>query len=397
MPTQSHVLHLHPLDNVFVALVDLPEGHRLAQENIICRQAVPAGHKVASAPIPAGASITKYGQIIGMANCDIRAGDHVHTHNLGMGSFERDYAVGQDVRPPLDPADPPEFFQGIVRPDGRVATRNYIGVISTVNCSSSVVRLIADEFRSEALAEYPGVDGIVPICHGLGCGMAGSGTGFEYLRDSLAGYSRHPNFAGVLFIGLGCEVMQVDAVVDRKERRANLMVQTMTIQEKGGTRRTIQEAVARVREMLPVAAGARRGPVPAGRLIVGLECGGSDALSGITAKGLVFMDTPGYDPVSLNGIVAGGANLICFTTGRGPFTAAGRCLRSNLPPTRLCTHAWPRTWTSTAARLQTGKPRSQSLEALFFGACRRLPPAAGLKANCPASATTSSFPGKSVP
>jgi altronate hydrolase len=425
MPTQFHVLQLHPLDNVCVALVDLPEGHRLAQENIICRAPIPAGHKVASAPIPAGANVTKYGQIIGMAIRDIQAGDHVHTHNLGMGRFERDYAIGEDVRLPAAPVSVPEFFQGIVRPDGRVGTRNYIGVISTVNCSSSVARLVAEQFRAETLAEYPAVDGVVPICHGLGCGMAGSGRGFEYLREILAGYSRHPNFAGVLFIGLGCEVMQVEAVTGRFGEAANPLVQAMTIQEKGGTRRTVQEAAARVREMVAAAAGVRRRPVPADRLVVGLECGGSDALSGITAnpalgaavdlvvgqggtavlgetpeiygaehlltrravsrevaekligcirwwedytsklggemdnnptpgnkagglttilekslgavakggtthlvevyryaapvtaRGLVFMDTPGYDPVSLTGMVAGGANLICFTTGRG--------------------------------------------------------------------------------
>ncbi len=424
MPGKPDVLRLHPLDNVLVALADLPEGAPVADGTIICRGPIPAGHKVASAPIGAGAGVTKYGQVIGAATRDIRAGDHVHTHNLGMGRFERDYAIGEDVRPQAEPPDPPEFFQGIVRPDGRVATRNYIGVISTVNCSSSVTRLVADQFRGQALADYPEVDGVVPICHGLGCGMAGSGRGFEYLKDSLAGYSRHPNFAGVLFIGLGCEVMQIGALADRTGDAASLLVQAMTIQEKGGTRRTVEAAVARVREML-AAAGVRRQPVPAGRLIVGLECGGSDALSGITAnpalgaavdllvgqggtailgetpeiygaehlltrravsrevaekliacirwwedytntlggemdnnptpgnkagglttilekslgavakggttnlidvyryaepvtaKGFVFMDTPGYDPVSLTGIVAGGANLICFTTGRG--------------------------------------------------------------------------------
>jgi altronate hydrolase len=425
MSNKFQVLRLHPLDNVRVALIDLAAGTRLAQEEIVCRQAVPAGHKVAAADIPAGGRVTKYGQTIGVATGDIRAGDHVHTHNLGMGRFDRDYAIGADLRPPGAPGRPPEFFQGIVRPDGRVATRNYIGVISTVNCSASVARLVADEFRGRALADYPNVDGVVPICHGLGCGMAGRGRGFDYLRDSLAGYGRHPNFAGVVLIGLGCEVMQLDAVTGLVGGGASATVQTLAVQEKGGTRRTIQEAVARVREMLPAADGARRQPVPASRLVVGLECGGSDALSGVTAnpalgaavdlvvgqggtavlgetpeiygaehlltrravsrevaekligcirwweeyttrlggemdnnpspgnkagglttilekslgavakggtsnlvdvyryaepvtsKGFVFMDTPGYDPVSLTGIVAGGANVICFTTGRG--------------------------------------------------------------------------------
>ena len=425
MATASKTLRLHPLDNVRVALVDLAAGERLEPEGIVCRRQVPAGHKVAAAAIRAGAAVVKYGQPIGVAACAIAAGDHVHTHNLGMGCFERDYAPGAEAWSAEAGAEPPEFFQGIIRPDGRAATRNYIGVISTVNCSASVTRMVAEEFRGEALAAYANVDGIVPICHGLGCGMAGSGRGFDYLHDSLAGYRRHPNFAGVLLIGLGCEVMQTGAVISEEGRSTHPMVQAMTIQEWGGTRRTVQEAVARVRAMLPAADAVRREPVPAGRLILGLECGGSDALSGITAnpalgaavdrlvgqggtailgetpeiygaehlltrravnrkvadqlidcirwweeytaqlggemdnnptpgnkagglttilekslgavakggtaplravyryaepvteRGLVFMDTPGYDPVSITGMVAGGANILCFTTGRG--------------------------------------------------------------------------------
>ncbi len=425
MATASKTLRLHPLDNVRVALVDLAPGERLEPEGIVCRRPVPAGHKVAAAAIQAGAAVLKYGQPIGAAACAIAAGDHVHTHNLGMGRFERDYAPGAEAGAVAAGADPVEFFQGIVRPDGRVATRNYIGVISTVNCSASVARMVAEEFREEALAAYPNVDGIVPICHGLGCGMAGSGRGFEHLRDSLAGYRRHPNFAGVLLIGLGCEVMQTGAIADLNSAADFPMAAVMTIQETGGTRRTVQEAAARVRAMLPAANAVRREPMPAGRLILGLECGGSDALSGITANpalgaavdrlvaqggtailgetpeiygaehlltrravsrevadqligrirwweeytarldgemdnnptpgnkagglttilekslgavakggttrlravyryaapvtesGLVFMDTPGYDPVSITGMVAGGANLLCFTTGRG--------------------------------------------------------------------------------
>jgi altronate hydrolase len=426
MPHQnSQTLRLHPHDNVLVAMFDLEEGVQLVSTGVVCRQAVPAGHKVAAVAIPAGETVKKYGQAIGVATRDIRAGDHVHTHNLAMGRFERDEAIGEGLQPQAPPDSPPEFFRGIVRPDDRIATRNYIGVISTVNCSSSVVRLVADEFRGEALSEYPNVDGIVPICHGLGCGMAGSGLGFDYLRDTLVGYGRHPNFAGVLFIGLGCEVMQIDAVTNTDALASGPMIQAMTIQDKGGTRRTVEEAVARIRGMLAHADGIRRQPVPASRLVLGLECGGSDALSGITAnpalgaavdilvrqggtailgetpeiygaehlltrraasrevaekliacirrwqdytsklgaemdnnpspgnkagglttifekslgavakagttrleevyryaepvsaKGFVFMDTPGYDPVSVTGLVAGGAHIICFTTGRG--------------------------------------------------------------------------------
>jgi len=418
-------IRLDPLDNIIVARVDLLSGTYLPEAGVTCRQTIALGHKVAATPIRAGEIVHKYGQIIGVASRDIAPGEHVHTHNLSMNSFSRDYAVGEDARPLLPPAGEPASFQGIVRPDGRVATRNYIGVISTVNCSASVTRLIADEFRSAALAEFPNVDGIVPICHGFGCGMAGRGPGFENLRDSLAGYARHPNFAGVLLIGLGCEVMQIDVTADAVGRGVHAPFQTMTVQDRGGTRRTVQEAVARIREMLPTADRFRREPVAASHLILGLECGGSDSLSGITAnpalgvaadllvrhggtavlgetpeiygaehlltrraasrevaekllarirwweeytamlggemdnnpspgnkagglttilekslgavaksgtsslmevyryaepvrsKGFVFMDTPGYDPASVTGFVAGGANIVCFTTGRG--------------------------------------------------------------------------------
>lgn len=422
----SHTIRLNAADNVIVARVDLAQGTYLPDAGVFCRQAVASGHKVATAPIKAGEIVRKYGQIIGVASRDISAGDHVHTHNLSMGAFSRDYAVGEDVRPLRPLASEPAFFQGIVRPGGRVATRNYIGVISTVNCSASVTRLIADEFRGAgALGEFPNVDGIVPICHSLGCGMADSGPGFEHLLDSLAGYARHPNFAGVLLIGLGCEVMQVDVKANAIGQGVYAPFQAMTIQDRGGTRRTVQEAVARIREMLPTADRYRREPVAASHLILGLECGGSDSLSGITAnpalgvaadrlvaqggtailgetpeiygaehlltrravsrevaekllarirwwedytakfggqmdnnpspgnkagglttilekslgavakggasnltevyryaepvrpRGFVFMDTPGYDPVSVTGFVAGGANIVCFTTGRG--------------------------------------------------------------------------------
>jgi altronate hydrolase len=423
--TPFYTIRLHPADNVVVARVDLAQGTYLPEAGVTCRQTVAFGHKVATALVEAGEIVRKYGQVIGVASRNISPGDHVHTHNLSMGGFSRDYAVGEDVWPLKPLASEPALFQGIVRSDGRVATRNYIGVISTVNCSASVTRLIADEFRGAALAEFPNVDGIVPICHGLGCGMAGSGSGFDHLRDSLSGYARHPNFAGVLLIGLGCEVMQVDIPADAVGRSAHAPFQTMTVQERGGARRTVQEAVARIREMLPAADLFRREPVAASHLILGLECGGSDSLSGITAnpalgvaadllvrhggtavlgetpeiygaehlltrravsrevaekllarirwweeytamhggemdnnpspgnkagglttilekslgavaksgtsnlmevyryaepvrsKGFVFMDTPGYDPVSVTGFVAGGANIVCFTTGRG--------------------------------------------------------------------------------
>jgi altronate hydrolase len=341
-----------------------------------------------------------------------------------MRDFERDYAFCADVRAERKPASP-LTFNGIVRTDGRVATRNYIGVISSVNCSAMVCRQIAEAFRGDALAAFPNVDGIVPITHKSGCGMASNGEGMDVLRRVIAGYIRHPNFAGVLFIGLGCESNQVSSLLGAENLSESDRLRTMTIQETGGTRATIERGVALVREMLLTANQAKRQPVPVSHITVGLQCGGSDGYSGITANpalgaamdllvehggtailsetpevygaehlltrravsrevgeklverihwwegytarlggemnnnpspgnkagglttilekslgavakagtsnladvveyaqpltkhGLVFMDTPGYDPVSATGQVAGGANVICFTTGRG--------------------------------------------------------------------------------
>lgn len=315
-------------------------------------------------------------------------------------------------------------FQGIRRPDGQVATRNYLGVLTSVNCSATAAKLIAERFRGDALADFPHVDGVVALTHGSGCGMA-AGDGLELLRRTLTGYARHPNFAGFLLLGLGCEVNQIAALADGFDVPATTPVPSMTIQEFGGTAATVREGAARLREMLPEADRARRSPVPASELVLGLQCGGSDGYSGITAnpalgaasdllvrhggtsilgetpevygaehlltrravdravaerlverirwwerytadngatmdnnpspgnkagglttilekslaavakagtsnlsavygyaepvtaRGLTFMDTPGYDPVSVTGMVAGGANIVCFTTGRG--------------------------------------------------------------------------------
>jgi altronate hydrolase len=392
-------LLLHPGDDVAVALRDLP--------------GVPRGHKTAVRDLAPGAPIRKYGQVIGLATAPIAAGEHVHTHNLGMGPHDREYAFGTDLHA-VEPVAEPACFQGIVRPDGRVATRNHIGILTSVNCSATVARTIAA--RAQGLLEgYPNVDGIVALTHGTGCGMAGDGDGIRLLRRTLSGYARHPNFAAILVIGLGCEVNQLTGF-DLPEGTP-----TMTIQELGGTSATVRRGLEVIRELLPAANAVAREPVPAAELVIGLQCGGSDGYSGITAnpalgaaadllvrhggtailaetpevygaehlltrravsravgerlierirwwesyaesmdnnpspgnkagglttilekslgavakggttplravyeyaepvteRGFVFMDTPGYDPVSATGQVAGGANLICFTTGRG--------------------------------------------------------------------------------
>jgi altronate hydrolase len=387
---------------------------------------VPTGHKVATRAIAAGEPVRKYDQIIGFASRDIAPGEHVHVHNLEMGDFARDYAIGTEVRPTdMVAEDERATFMGLVREDGRVATRNYVGVLSTVNCSATVVHRIADAFRGEALAEFPGVDGVVALSHGTGCGMALDGEGFSQFARTVTGYATHPNFAGVLLMGLGCEVAQIRFLLGAAGLEAGPRLRTMTIQEGGGTVATVRDGEAAVREMLAEAQGNERREVPAAHLVLGLECGGSDGYSGISAnpalgaaadllvrhggtavlaetpeiygaehlltrravsrevgeklierirwwedytarnggsmdnnpspgnkegglttilekslgatakggttnlvevyryaervteRGFVFMDTPGYDPASVTGMVAGGANVVCFTTGRG--------------------------------------------------------------------------------
>jgi len=418
-------IRLNRADNVAVARVDLAAGTEISEERVTCRDPIPSGHKVATAFIPSGEAVRKYDQIIGFASRDIQPGEHVHTHNLEIKAFDRNYAIGSNAALQSEYETKPATFEGIVRADGRIATRNYIGIVSTVNCSTSVSRFIADALRKDVLASYPNIDDVVPICHSMGCACSNSDEGFRILLDTLAGYLRHPNFAGALVIGLGCEVMQIDTLLRRGNLTPGLNLQTMTIQDTGGTRKSIREGCDRIRAMLPHANEIRRRPVPAGHLILGLQCGGSDAYSGIsanpslgaavdllarnggtailgetpeiygaehlltrravspevgqklldrirwweaytaahnaemdnnpspgnkagglstilekslgavakggttnlmgvylyaqsiTAKGLVFMDTPGFDPVSLTGMIAGGANLICFTTGRG--------------------------------------------------------------------------------
>ncbi|HEV2376298.1 MAG TPA: altronate dehydratase family protein [Streptosporangiaceae bacterium] len=417
-------------DPVVVAARALPAGTELtAGEHVLrCSGDVPAGHKVAVTAIPAGHEIRKYGQPIGVATCDIAPGDHVHTHNMAIAQFHHDYAFGTEARhdEPV-PLSERATFQGFVRADGRAATRNYLGILTSVNCSATAARLVASQFGpgSAALASYPNVDGVVALTHGTGCGMDATGDGLRLLRRTLGGYARHPNFAGLLVLGLGCEVNQVEALTADFDLPADTPVAAMTIQELGGTRATVREAAARIRELAAEADKARRTTVAVSELILGLECGGSDGFSGITANpalgaaadllvqqggtavlgetpeiygaeqlltrravtrevgeklvelihwweryvassgssldsnpspgnkagglttilekslgaaakggtsdlaevyhyaeqvtaaGLVFMDTPGYDPVSVTGMVAGGANVVCFTTGRG--------------------------------------------------------------------------------
>jgi len=423
-PTAPAALRLHPADNVLVARVDIPQG--AAIEGFACLNRIPAGHKVACAPIAKGDPILKYNTIIGFASQDVAPGTLMHRLNMEFREFERDYAFGEDAKPvAMVPEAERATFMGYEREDGRVGTRNYVGILSTVNCSATVVHRIADYFTPERLAEFPNVDGVVAFAHATGCGMEMSGEPIDLLRRTLGGYARHPNLAAALVIGLGCERNQMSALMSSQGLAASPRLRTFVMQETGGTRKTIEAGIAAVKEILPEANKAVRTRVPASHITVGLQCGGSDSFSSITAnpalgaamdilvkhggtailsetpeiygveqtltrravtrevgekllerirwwkeyargrdvqingvvspgnqagglanifekslgsamkggstplvevykyaepvdkKGFVFMDTPGFDPVSATGQVAGGANVICFTTGRG--------------------------------------------------------------------------------
>ena len=420
------IISLHREDGVVIARSTIAPGTPVA-DGVVASQRIPPGHKVAVRRHAPGEAVLKFGQIIGFATQPIAPGEHVHVHNLGMGEFTKDYAFGQDARP-TRVIEPSATFQGIRRPNGRVATRNYIGVLTSVNCSAHVANLVADAFRLhpvlglDPLADYPNVDGVVALTHKTGCGMA-AGEPLKLLRRTLAWYARHANFSHIVMIGLGCEVNQIGGLLE--EQGLSDRIRHMTIQSVGGTRKTVEAGIEFVRNVLAEANDVRREAVPASELIVALQCGGSDGYSGVsanpalgaasdlvvrnggsvilsettetygaehlftrravsrdvgemlvalmrwweeytrlngaeinanpspgnkagglttilekslgamakagstnlvdvvryaepvTAKGFVFMDTPGYDPVAATGQVAGGANLVCFTTGRG--------------------------------------------------------------------------------
>ena len=416
-------IRLHPEDDVVIARMSIAGGTLVAKEKVSTLVTIPAGHKLAVRDIAQGAPVRRYNQIIGFATRAIKAGEHVHVHNMAMGEFERDYAFCS-LKRETEFVEKPATFLGIRRESGKAATRNYIGILTSVNCSATVARMIADHFRNN-LHDYPNVDGVVALTHKTGCGMAGDGEGMALLRRTMTGYAQHPNFFAVMNIGLGCEANQIHFWLDSAKLRLSERLQAFTIQEKGGTTKSVREGIARVKALLPEANRVRREPVPASELILGLECGGSDGYSGISAnpalgaaadllarhggtailsetpeiygaehlltrravtkevaekllarirwwedytarnrmemnnnpspgnkagglttilekslgaaakggttnlvevyefaepvsaKGLVFMDTPGYDPVSVTGHVAGGANVVCFTTGRG--------------------------------------------------------------------------------
>jgi altronate hydrolase len=278
---ETIAVRLHPLDNVVVAARRVAAGARVSSEGVVAVQAIPAGHKIATRLIRAGEPILKYGQVIGASTLDIAPGSHVHSHNMAMTEARRSAEVRAWHAPNVSPAT----FLGYRRSDGRVGVRNYVGILTSVNCSATVARLIAQEAeRSGLLDGFPNVDGVVPITHTSGCGMAGSGEGFELLRRTLWGTAANPNFGAILLVGLGCEVLQTGRFARDFGLAGRDGFQAFTIQDVGGTRRAVEEGLARLRELLPLADKARRAPQPAAELVVGLQCGGSDAWSGITSN-----------------------------------------------------------------------------------------------------------------
>jgi altronate hydrolase len=284
MPALSNTLKLHPADNVAIARVALPKGTVLDSTAIKTNQDIPAAHKIALCAITSGEAIFRYGQIIGFATKSIKPGDHVHVQNLAMADFERDYAFGESITPQKKSTEL-RTFMGIKRADGRVATRNYIAVISTVNCSATVSKRVAQHFsNSSILNDYPNVDGIVPLTHSFGCCIDHNGEGLKQLRRTIAGYMMHANFAGVVLIGLGCESNQLKPLFASEGVDKDLNRVPLIMQELGGTQKTIDAAIEAVKAMLPSANAVTREPQPLSHLTVALQCGGSDGYSGITAN-----------------------------------------------------------------------------------------------------------------
>tara|TARA_A100001015_G_scaffold136170_1_gene151060 strand:+ start:603 stop:2114 length:1512 start_codon:yes stop_codon:yes gene_type:complete len=279
----KNFIRLDESDNVVTVTAALASG--AAVEQVTTAGLVPRAHKIATATIKQGEAVRKYAQIIGYASTYIAPGEHVHTHNVQFRNVEGAYEFSTDLRPPNFVAETErDTFMGYRRPNGSVGTRNYIGILTSVNCSATAARMIAEAFGPEELANYPNVDGVVAFVHGTGCGMAGQGDGFEALQRVMWGYARHPNHAGVLMVGLGCEMNQIDWLLDMYGIKQGPLFHAMNIQETEGLRKTVEMGIVSVRKMLPEANKCVREPCPASELMVALQCGGSDALSGVTAN-----------------------------------------------------------------------------------------------------------------
>jgi altronate hydrolase len=282
MPNEkAAVIRLHPTDNVVVAATAIAPGTEIAQEKVTAKDAIPFGHKLATQAIKTGEPVRKYGQVIGVATQDIEPGRHVHVQNVQVS--DQRSAAGQ--APVFSRNERPRTFLGYKRDNGKVAVRNYIGVLTSVNCSATVARHIAQAAeKSGLLDQFPNVDGIVPITHHSGCGMDSKGEGYDLLTRTLWGTAANPNFGAVLLVGLGCEVIQLARFEQEYGISDTDRFQSFTIQDTGGTRRAIAEGLDRLKTMLPAVNTAQRTEQPASEIIVGLQCGGSDGWSGITAN-----------------------------------------------------------------------------------------------------------------
>ncbi len=273
-------IRLDPTDTVVTATGPLEAG--VAIEETHTRALIPSGHKIATQAMAKGDVVRKYAQVIGYAATDIAAGDHVHTHNVAFRNTDAAYTFGTNLRPATPVTG--DTFMGYRRENGDVGTRNYIAIVTSVNCSATAARMIAAHFTPEIMAAYPNVDGVVAFVHGTGCGMGGDGEGFEALQRVMWGYAKHPNHAGVLMVGLGCEMNQIDWLLEAYGLKQGPLFQTMNIQNVAGLRRTVEVGIEKVAAMLPLANAQVRTACPASTLKVALQCGGSDAWSGITAN-----------------------------------------------------------------------------------------------------------------
>src|SRR4051794_22482213 len=283
LPTaENSAIHLHPSDNIAVARVPLSPGQKLTIDAtpVTVRDSVPAGHKVALRQIPRGQSIVRYGQIMGRAKADILPGSHVHTHNVSFEELSFTYEIpDSEVALPVAPANAPTFL-GYKRDDGRVGTRNYIAVVAASNCAAHTVEWIAETYDQSSLPAN--VDGVVAFPHGEGCGHA-IGPDTDQLRRTLGGVLDHPNVSAALIVGLGCEVNQIAHYLGDNAPRTDRLI-GLTLQESGGTRGTVEAARREINRFIEQAAEERRAELPASHIRLGLNCGGSDSFSGITAN-----------------------------------------------------------------------------------------------------------------
>ena len=418
----NKLIILNKNDNVAVTPFVISPQTRFENQDIVSVDPIPFGHKICLKPINKGESVIKYDQIIGFASKSIKPGEHVHSHNLEFKEFNREFVISENNNIATEKSN--LFFDGILRDNDDVATRNYIGIISTVNCSATVSKMIADKIKySNVLKDYPNIDGIVPITHSTGCGMNTNGEGMQIFQRTIDGFKNHPNFSHVFVIGLGCESAQVSLFFDSMKKHNR--IHFLTIQDEGGTKKIVDKVFGQIQDLLKDANNIKRTPQAVHHLTLALQCGGSDGYSGISAnpalgvaadmlvkhggssilsetpeiygaehllinrtsskevadklmqkiewwkhyttinnstmdnnpapgnkkgglttilekslgavakggnsilkdvlsyaeplkdKGFNFMDSPGYDPVSVTGQVASGANVICFTTGRG--------------------------------------------------------------------------------